>query len=158
MSVFHYEPFYDFDRFLEDTFIPRAWTGGEQPVQRRVGGSDATADGAVRALKPRMDLHEDKERNLVTATFELPGLKKEDIHLEIQNGRLSVSAESKISQDYEEGGYAVRERRYGKFSRTLQLPQGVKDDGIKASMDNGLLTITFPKTAEDLAPKKITIS
>jgi len=73
-----------------------------------------------------MDLHEDKEKNLVTATFELPGLKKEDIHLEIQNGRLSVSAESKISQDYEEGGYAVRERRYGKFSRILQLPQGVK--------------------------------
>ncbi|EDR00528.1 uncharacterized protein LACBIDRAFT_192054 [Laccaria bicolor S238N-H82] len=160
MSVFHYEPFYDFDRFLEDAFVPRAWTGGEQqPVQRRaIGGSDTTADGAVRALKPRMDLHEDKEKNLVTATFELPGLKKEDIHLEIQNGRLSVSADSKISKDYEEGGYAVRERRYGKFSRTLQLPQGVKDDGIKASMDNGLLTITFPKTAENLAPKKITIS
>ena len=73
-----------------------------------------------------MDLHEDKEKNLVTATFELPGLKKEDIQLEIQNGRLSVSAENKISKDYEEGGYAVRERRYGKFSRTLQLPQGVK--------------------------------
>ena len=73
-----------------------------------------------------MDLHEDKEKNLVTATFELPGLKKEDIQLEIQNGRLSVSAESKLSKDYEEGGYAVRERRYGKFSRTLQLPQGVK--------------------------------
>ena len=74
----------------------------------------------------RMDLHEDKEKNLVTATFELPGLKKEDIQLEIQNGRLSVSAESKLSKDYEESGYAVRERRYGKFSRTLQLPQGVK--------------------------------
>ena len=54
MSVFHYEPFYDFDRFLEDVFVPRAWTGGEQqPVQRRVGGSDTAADGAVRALKPR---------------------------------------------------------------------------------------------------------
>lgn len=73
-----------------------------------------------------MDLHEDKEKNVVTATFELPGLKKEDIHLEVQNGRLSVSAESKIDKDYEEGGYAVRERRYGKFSRILQLPQGVK--------------------------------
>ena len=160
MSVFHYEPFYDFDRFLEDVFVPRAWTGGEQqPVQRRVGGSDTTADGAVRALKPRlnratffpfvvqlltlppnrMDLHEDKEKNLVTATFELPGLKKEDIQLEIQNGRLSVSAESKLSKDYEEGGYAVRERRYGKFSRTLQLPQGVKvfdsSETIKLTVD-----------------------
>jgi len=53
MSVFHYEPFYDFDRFLEDAFIPRIWTGGEQPVQRRVAGSDTTPEGAVRALKPR---------------------------------------------------------------------------------------------------------
>lgn len=86
-----------------------------------------------------MDLHEDKEKNLVTATFELPGLKKEDIQLEIQNSRLSVSAESKLSKDYEEGGYAVRERRYGKFSRTLQLPQGVKvfdsSETIKLTVD-----------------------
>ena len=73
-----------------------------------------------------MDLHEDKEKNLVTATFEFPGSKKEDVQLEIQNGRLTVSVENKISEEHNEGGYAVRERRYGKYSRTLQLPQGVK--------------------------------
>jgi hypothetical protein len=73
-----------------------------------------------------MDLHEDKEKNLVTATFELPSLKKEDVNIEVHDGRLTVSAESKISEEHEERGYAVRERRYGKFSRTLQLPQGVK--------------------------------
>ena len=74
----------------------------------------------------RMDLHEDAEKNLVTATFELPGMKKEDINIDVHNGRLTVSAESKISEEHEESGYAVRERRFGKFSRTLQLPQGVK--------------------------------
>ena len=73
-----------------------------------------------------MDLHEDKEKNLVTATFEFPGSKKEDVHLEIQHGRLVVSVENKISGEHDESGYAVRERRFGKFSRTLQLPQGVK--------------------------------
>ena len=73
-----------------------------------------------------MDLHEDKEKNLVTATFEFPGSKKEDVQLEIQDGRLVVAIENKISEDYNEDGYAVRERRYGKFARTLQLPQGVK--------------------------------
>ena len=73
-----------------------------------------------------MDLHEDKAKNLVTATFEFPGSKKEDVHLEIHNGRLAVSVENKISEEHNEGGYAVRERRYGKFWRTLQLPQGVK--------------------------------
>ena len=73
-----------------------------------------------------MDLHEDKEKNLVTATFEFPGSKKKDVHLEIQNGRLVVSVENKISGEHDVSGYAVRERRFGKFSRTLQLPQGVK--------------------------------
>jgi HSP20 family protein len=148
MSVFYYEPYYDFDRLLDDIFTPRTarqHCGGGQHVHRRPLQSDTTPEGAVRALKPRfvkinlgffnpkllthehrMDLHEDKEKNLVTATFEFPGSKKEDIHLEIHNGRLVVSVENKISEEYNESGYAVRERRYGKYSRTLQLPQGVK--------------------------------
>lgn len=73
-----------------------------------------------------MDLHENTEANSVTATFELPGLKKEDVQIDVHNGRLTISAESKLSADHEKSGYAVRERRYGKFARTLQLPQGVK--------------------------------
>ena len=73
-----------------------------------------------------MDLHENNETNSVTATFELPGFKKEDVHIDVHNGKLTVAAESKSSSDHEESGYAVRERRYGKFSRTLQLPPGVK--------------------------------
>jgi HSP20 family protein len=73
-----------------------------------------------------MDLHEDPEKNVVTATFELPGLKKEDVSLDVHNGRLTVSAESKVSNDHDENGYAVRERRFGKISRTLQMPTGLK--------------------------------
>ena len=73
-----------------------------------------------------MDLHEDAGQNIVTATFEFPGVKKEDVQLEFHNGRLTVSAENRISEEHNENGYAVRERRYGKWSRTLQLPTGVK--------------------------------
>ena len=73
-----------------------------------------------------MDLHEDAEKNLVTATLELPGLKKEDVSIDIHNNALTVSGESKVSTEHDENGYAVRERRYGKFSRTLPLPQGIK--------------------------------
>lgn len=58
-----------------------------------------------------MDLHENEETNSVTATFELPGLKKEDVQIDIHNGRLSISGESKVSTEHEESGYAVRERR-----------------------------------------------
>jgi len=73
-----------------------------------------------------MDLHEDAQKNVVTATFELPGLKKEDVNIEVNNNGLTVSGESSSSSEKDDNGYAVRERRYGKFSRTLQLPQGVK--------------------------------
>ena len=73
-----------------------------------------------------MDLHENSDSNTVTASFEVPGLKKEEVNIDVHNGRLTVSADSKISNDYQESGYAVRERRFGKWSRTLQLPQGTK--------------------------------
>ncbi|KAF8894254.1 HSP20-like chaperone [Mucidula mucida] len=105
-----------------------------------------------------MDLHEDAEKNIVTALFELPGLKKEDVNIDVRDGRLTVTGESKISSEHQEEGYAVKERKFGKFSRTLRLPQGVKEEQINASLENGVLTVTFPKAAPESAPRKITIS
>ena len=141
-SVFFYEPFYDFDRFFDDITGTRQGNVAGQEMQRL---QNVEGSGAVRAFKPRyvsvvnqqafdlltktrirMDLHEDTEKNLVTATFELPGVSKDNVHIDVNNGRLTVAAETNQSTEHEERGYAVRERRYGKFSRTLQLPQGVK--------------------------------
>ena len=73
-----------------------------------------------------MDIHEDEKSNVVTASFELPGLKKEDVHIDVQNNVLTVSGESKISSERNEEGYAVRERRYGKFSRSIPLSGGIQ--------------------------------
>lgn len=72
-----------------------------------------------------MDVHEDTNKNLVTATFELPGLKKEDVQIDAHNNRLTIQAESKISEEHDQGGWAVRERHFGKFTRAMQLPSGV---------------------------------
>ena len=74
----------------------------------------------------RVDVHEDSTTNTVTATFELPGLKKEDVNIDVHNNVLSVSGELKVDSTRDENGWAVRERRYGKFSRSIGLPQGVK--------------------------------
>lgn len=73
-----------------------------------------------------MDLHEDPDKNLVTAIFEVPGMTKDNIELNVQNGRLIVNAEISQSSEYDDRGWAVRERRFGKHSRTLHLPEGVK--------------------------------
>ena len=71
-------------------------------------------------------MHEDKEKNLVTATFELPGINKENVNIDVQNNVLTVSGESKFESGRDENGYVVRERRFGRFSRSLPIPQGLK--------------------------------
>ncbi|KAL0058994.1 hypothetical protein AAF712_014290 [Marasmius tenuissimus] len=150
---YYYEPFYNFDRFFDEAFSPRN-------AQRRLGSGgegDAQNHSVVQSIKPRMDLHEDGQTNTVTTTFELPGLKKEDVNIDVRDGRLTVSGETKISSDHEEDGYAIRERRFGRFARTLQLPKGVKEEEIKASLEDGVLTVTFPKSGKEAEPRRITI-
>ena len=71
-------------------------------------------------------MHEDAHTNTVTTTFELPGLAKEDVSIDVHDHVLTVSGESKMSAERDENGYAVRERRYGRFSRAVPLPQGIK--------------------------------
>ena len=71
-------------------------------------------------------MHEDIEKNVVTATFELPGFLNDEVQINFQNGKLTVSAETKKSEDHAETGYTLRERLHGRLSRTLQLPEGVQ--------------------------------
>jgi len=73
-----------------------------------------------------VDIREDKATNLVTATFELPGMKKEDVQIDVHNDMLTVSGETRTANKREEDGFVLRERRYGKFSRSLSLPKGIQ--------------------------------
>lgn len=73
-----------------------------------------------------MDLHEDTDKNVTTATFELPGLSKDKVTIDVQNGNLVVVGEVTESTEKNEHGYSVRERRTGRFSRTVKLPEGVE--------------------------------
>ncbi|KAI0071511.1 HSP20-like chaperone [Panus rudis PR-1116 ss-1] len=154
LSRFLYEPFFsldDFDRLFDEAFAARQ-AGNSQVQRREQGGLRKNS-----ALTPRMDLHVDDKTNAVTATFELPGLKKEDVNIEVLNGTLTVSGETKQESSRDENGYSIRERNYGKFSRSLRLPKGVKESDIKASLENGVLTVTFPKLSPEESPKKIKV-
>ncbi|KAI0742678.1 small heat shock protein [Daedaleopsis nitida] len=158
LSTFFTEPFYsiaDFDRLFDEAFNAR--TGGAGSSGAVAHRNQENANAASRPMRPRMDLHEDKDKNLVTATFELPGLTKENVQIDVKDNVLSVSGESAVTSDRDEKGYSVRERRFGKFSRALPLPQGIKPEEIKASMVDGVLTVTFPRTTPELAPRKIAI-
>lgn len=88
--------------------------------------------------------------------LDMPGLKREDIDIEVKENHLYISGERK-SEGRDEKNQVVRsERRYGKFARVFSLPQDVKADGIEASFEDGVLYVTLAKE-EKAQPKKITI-
>jgi HSP20 family protein len=74
----------------------------------------------------RLDI-KDVGNNELMATIELPGLNKENVNIDVHNDRLTISGETESAQsETSEGGYSVRERSYGKFTRSLPLPRGTK--------------------------------
>jgi HSP20 family protein len=109
----------------------------------------------LRAWAPALDVHEDKEGYTVRA--ELPGMKREDISVSIEDGTLVISGERKAETTNEGAEVHRQERYFGKFSRALTLPTAVSGDKVKASYKDGVLTVVVPK-AEEAKPKQITIS
>jgi len=103
--------------------------------------------------RPTSDLKEDK--NNYTLSVELPGVKKEDVNITLEKNILTVSG-ARHSEQKEEGEKFHRvERFFGNFSRSVRVPEGVTEEDIKASMDNGVLHVTFPsKKALPPPPEK----
>ena len=88
---------------------------------------------------------------------ELPGIKQEDVDITLHENVLTVSGERKAEQEEERSGYYVRERRYGSFSRSLTLPQGVDESKIHARYEDGVLEVTVEGAAAVQEPKRIQI-
>ncbi|OQB42320.1 MAG: Spore protein SP21 [Candidatus Latescibacteria bacterium ADurb.Bin168] len=103
---------------------------------------------------PRADVVETD--NAWEISVELPGIEKDAVKVSVENGVLSISGETKAEHKDEGRGVYRLERRYGSFSRTFELPDGVDAEKIEAVFRNGLLKLTVPKTAEVL-PKTIEI-
>jgi len=89
--------------------------------------------------------------------FDLPGIPKDSIVIEVENGALSVSASRERRQEVDENGFRRFESRYGSFARTVGLPQGVSEDDISASYENGVLEVRVPKP-EQPKPKRVEIA
>lgn len=78
---------------------------------------------------------------------ELPGLKKEDIQIDIENDCLTITAQRRQSDEEKNTNYIKRERFYGSFSRSFDV-SGIEVDGIEAAYNDGILTVNMPKRAE----------
>ena len=105
--------------------------------------------------KPTVDLSETEEGFEVKA--ELPGMKKEDIKVEMNDGLLILTGEKKQEKKDDKKNYHRIERAYGKFERSFRLPSNVKGEEIKAKYKNGVLTIEIPKS-EEAKPKEIAVA
>src|SRR5215208_200161 len=103
---------------------------------------------------PAVDVWE-TEQELVYA-FDLPGIPEEEISVEVDDGSLTVSAQREKTVETDGDRFYRFERRYGSFTRTVALPQGVNEEQIQAKYDHGVLEIHVPKP-EQSKPRRIAI-
>ena len=104
---------------------------------------------------PPVDLVEAEDHFVLKA--DLPGLSEGDVNIEVQDGALTISGERKAEHEQREKGWYRIERSFGRFSRSLTLPDGVDPDRIEASFNHGVLDVRIPKP-EQRKPRRIAIS
>lgn len=107
---------------------------------------DESLDGREHAWTPAIDVVREDGHLVVRA--DLPGIKPEDVKIEVEDDILTVSGEHTESKEEKDENYVRRERRYGSFSRSMALPAGVDAEKIKANTHDGVVEVTIPLPKE----------
>jgi len=109
---------------------------------------------SVRPWTPPVDIRETEDDVVLTA--DVPGVKMEDIDIQIENQTLTVTGERKFENEQGKGGYHRIERSYGRFNRYFSLPETVDTEKVTAELDAGVLKIRLPKK-EVAKPRSIKV-
>jgi len=109
----------------------------------------------VMSFNPKINTREGKEAYHIEV--ELPGIKKQEVDVKVDENVLTISGERKLRNEAKEDDYHKVESHYGKFSRSFTLPERVDVGKIHAEADNGLLEVVIPKLHIDTSSKKIEI-
>ena len=131
----------NFDRLFGDFFAPVRFNRTNEEL-------------ANTGFMPAVDIQETDEAYVVSA--ELPGLKKDDVEVTLENNLLTLSGHREFEGKTEENNYHRIERSYGSFSRSFTVPHEVDADNVNASFQAGVLTVSVP-TPAPAQTKKITI-
>jgi HSP20 family protein len=123
---------------------------GDSSSRRRNGKESMT----VAEWAPTVDIAEDEKNYIIKA--ELPEVKKEDVHVRLENGVLTITGERKAEKEEKGKKYHRVERSYGSFARSFTLPENVEAEKISAAYKDGLLTVTVAKS-EKAQPKHIEV-
>jgi HSP20 family protein len=105
-----------------------------------------TPFGAWAAPMPSLDLTESDDEVVLTA--ELPGLDDKDVEVSVSGHVLTLKGEKKVEHEQQNGDAYYVERRFGSFSRSVQLPFAVRDEAVEARFEKGVLTVRIPKPAD----------
>jgi HSP20 family protein len=108
----------------------------------------------VSKWSPAVDIYEDKSN--IYLDVEVPGMKKEDVKVKVEDKTLTVSGERKREREEKKEGYYRMERSYGSFYRSFYLPDNVDPTKIKAKYESGVLKLSIPKK-EEAKPKEIPV-
>ena len=127
------------DRLFDDAFT-RPF-----PMERN-GGSTWSS--------PAIDMYQTDNEIVVKAA--LPGIKADEVQINVTGDVLTIKGETKQEEEKKEKSWHIREQRWGAFERSVRLPTGVMSEKAKADFDNGVLTITLPKS-EEVKPRTITV-
>ncbi len=121
-------------------------------------GMTADRDRGVSAVAwmPKIDVRQKGDDIVVHA--ELPGVKPEDVDVEVTDGVLTIKGERKAEEQREGEGWLVRESSYGSFERSMVLPEGVDPNSISADFEDGVLVLHVPKALEAAKPKTTKIA
>ena len=117
--------------------------------------SPTVGNGGTRRWSPAMDLLETEDHFVLRA--DLPGMREEDVAIELEDNVLTVSGERKADHEENGEGFYRVERAFGSFSRSLTLPRGIDAEAVNAGFTNGVLEVRIPKP-EQRKPRKIAIS
>ena len=125
-----------------------------QEVNRLFNTLFEPGEGSAQRWAPAMDLVEAEDHFVLRA--DLPGVAEDDVAIEVQDNTLTVSGERKSEHEQREKGWYRVERQFGRFSRSLTLPDGIDPDAIDAAFDKGVLEVRIPKP-EQRKPRRVEI-
>jgi HSP20 family protein len=95
---------------------------------------------------PAVDIYEDE--GMITVSAQLPGVKSEDLHIDVENNVLTLSGERKLEREDKREGYHRIESSYGSFTRSFVLPESADSEKVEANLSDGVLTVRIPKRPE----------
>ena len=147
-AIRRWDPFELFQGFQQE--MERFWPHFPFPFATMPAATPAKGTSYM----PRMDVFE-KDNTLVYKA-ELPGLKREDVQVELDNGYLVIRGESKAEQEVKEDAFYRMERNYGSFYRAVAVPFEITPEQVKATLTDGVLEVQIPKPA-DTKPQAKTI-